>query len=209
MTRSISSIKKYLFPNKKINFTIIFIFSLGVIFGTIFLCMLNMNDKSYIITKITSFISSINSNNLDYSALFSNSVFINAIYLFLLFIFGFTIIGLLLVFGIVFLKGFVLGFYFGSFILTYSYKGIFLSLLYLLFVQGLNIIVIFIMSILSSMFSIFLFKTLFYKLTINYKKYIRNYFLIFILMIIISLISSLLEVFVFPALARLFIKLFV
>ena len=209
MIKYLLSIKKYLFPNKKINYLVIFIFTIGVIFGTIFLCRINSQDSTYVITKINTFISSLSNNNLNYKELYTNSIIINLLYLFLIFIFGFTIIGLFLVIILIFLKGFVFGFYIGSFVLTYNYKGIILSCFYTLFSQGINIISIIIMSIISIMFSFNLLSTIFNKKDINYKKKFRNYFIIFLILFILSFISSLLEVFVFPAIIRLIINIFV
>ena len=206
---NILSIKNSLFPKKKINFITIFTFLLGIIFGTVFLCILSFNDKNYVISKINSFISIINSGKLNYSDMFSNSILINISYILLIFVFGLTLIGMFIIIFIVFFKGFIIGFYLGSFIISYSYKGLFLSILYVLFSQGINIISIIIASIFGIIFSCNLFKNIFYKSSISLKKFIRIYLLLFFFLLIIAFLSSLLEVFVFPSSIKLIIKLFV
>ncbi len=149
--KNIKAIKSVLFPNKRINILVVFIFILGVTFGSIFLCLLGMEDKNYVIDKITSFFSFINNNKLDYMDLFLNSTYINIFYLILSFLFGMTIFGILFIFILLILKGFILGFYVSSFILTYSYKGIFISFIYII-TELLSIFSLFVICIYGIMF---------------------------------------------------------
>ena len=97
-----------------------------------------------------------------------------------------------------------------SIIITYSYKGIILSILYTLFGQLLNLIVVMILTIYSTMFTLNLIKQIIKsKVTTNIPKKFKNYSLIFLITLIISMISSISEAFLFPTLIKIIIKLFI
>ena len=210
MITKFSRIKNIIFPNKKTNYIVITILFLGVITGALFSTMIDLNDKKLVLEKIQLFISNINAGNINNISALKNSIIINLSYSFLIWILGLTIIGVIINIFLLYLKGFIFGFSLSAFILTYSYKGIILSILYTLFGQLLNIIVIIILTIYSIMItSNFLKQIIKNKQNLNIPKYFKNYTLIFIITIIISLISSISEVFLFPTLIHLFIKLFI
>ena len=210
MITKLSRIKSIIFPNKKINYIVITILFLGVITGAIFSTMININDKRLVLEKIQLFISNINKGSINNITAFKNSIIINLSYSFIIWILGLTIIGVIINIFLLYLKGFIFGFSLSAFILTYSYKGIILSILYTLFGQLLNIIVIIILTIYSIMFtSNFIKQILKTKQNINIPKYFKNYSIIFAITIIISLISSISEVFLFPTLIHLLIKIFI
>ena len=209
MIKKYSKIGSIIFPSKKINIFVLFILFLGVIYGAIFSQIVNLNDKQLVIDKIMLFISNINNNSVNSFILFKNSILINFMYVFIIWILGMTLIGIIFVILLVFLKGFIFGFTLASFFLVYSYKGLILSLLYLLFGQLLNIFVIAILSIYSIMFTLKLFKLIFKHTDNVIIVFLKNYVLIFVISIIISIISSLCETFILPALIRLIIKLFI
>ncbi len=120
-------------------------------------------------------------------------------------------IGIILIIGLAFIKGFIFGFSCVSFILTYKYKGIILSIIYLIFGQLINIITIMIISIYSINFTIKLLKLIFKRNNNNQEiiKYLKNYSIILLLSVIANIISSLSETFILPAIIKLVIKLYI
>ena len=210
MKKKYNNILKIVFPSKKINIFVICIVILGVTFGAIFANMLGLNDQNQVIDKIKLFTNNINNNLLDNVVVFKNSLGINIIYTAAIWILGMTLIGIILVIGLLFIKSFIFGFSMASFIITFKYKGIFISILYLLFGQLFNIVAIIILSIYSIMFTIKLFKLIFKNNPNNHNilKFFKNYLLILIIVIIINVISSLCETFILPALIKLIIKLY-
>lgn len=209
MIKKYNRIKDIIFPNKKLNIFIISILFLGIITGAIFANIINLNDKTLVIDKIKLFIENINTNKIDSIIALKNSLTINTIYITLIWILGMTFIGFIITIILLFTKSFILGFSLASFILTYNYKGIILSTIYLIFGQLLNIFTIIILSIYSIMFGIKLFKIIIKKdNNQNTLKQFKNYTIIFIITIIISIISSLSESFFLPSLIKLIIKLF-
>jgi len=209
MTKKYNNIKSIIFPSKKTNIVVICIIFLGLIAGSIFCNIVGVNDKNLVIEKINIFISNINSGSINNFMVLKNSITTNLVYVFLIWILGMTIIGILFNIFLLFMKSFIFGFSISSFILTYSYKGIILSVLYLIFGQLLNIIVISVVVIYSIMFTSKLIGLIFKNNRDNFSKFLKNYFLILIIAIIVSLISSLSESFLLPSLIKMVIKLFI
>lgn len=210
MINRLSRISNIIFPNKKINFFIITILFLGVISGAIFSNIIEPNDQKLVVDKIELLITNINNQNINSLIAFKNSILTNLSYSLIIWILGLTIIGLIFNFFLLYIKGFIFGFSLSAFILTYSYKGIILSILYTIFGQLLNLIVIMIITIYSTMFTLNLIKQITKnKVNINMAKQFKNYSLIFIITIIISFISSISETFLFPTLIKIIIKLFI
>ena len=209
MIKKYSNIKSIILPNRKINILAILVLFLGVIAGAVFSSIISMNDRLLIIDKIKIFTNNINSNSIDSLLALKNSLSINLIYVFLIWILGMALLGIIFNIFILFVKGFVFGFSIAAFIITYSYKGIILSLLYLLFGQLLNIIVILILTIYSLMFSWQLIRMIFKDNNIHIKRFLKNYLIILVFAIFISIISSIGETFLLPALVKLIIKLYI
>lgn len=210
MLNKFSKIKSIIFPSKKINFFVIIILFLGVTSGAIFSNIIDLNDKNLVIDKIQLFISNIDKGEINTLIAFKNSIITNISYSLIIWILGLTIIGIIFNIFLLYIKGFIFGFSLSAFILTYSYKGISLSILYTLFGQLLNLLVIIILTIYSIMFTINLLKQIIKnKQSMNILKFFKNYSLIFLITIIMSLISSLSEAFLFPTLIKLIIKLFI
>ena len=210
MLNKFSKIKSIIFPNKKINFFVLAILFLGVTSGAIFSNIIDLNDKNLVIDKIQLFVSNIDKGEINSLLALKNSIITNLSYSLIIWVFGLTIIGIIFNIFLLYLKGFIFGFSLSAFIITYSYKGITLSLLYTLFGQLLNLVVIMILTIYSIMFTINLLKQIVKnKQSTNLLRFFKNYSLIFLITIIISLISSLSEAFLFPTLIKLIIKLFI
>lgn len=210
MLNKFSKIKNIIFPSKKINFFVIIILFLGVTSGAIFSNIIDLNDRNLVIDKIQLFISNVHSGEINTLIAFKNSIITNISYSLMIWILGLTIIGVIFNVFLLYIKGFIFGFSLSAFIITYSYKGITLSLLYTVFGQLLNLLVIIILTIYSIMFTTNLLKQILKnKQNINLLRFFKNYSLIFLITIIISLISSLSETFLFPALTKLIIKLFI
>lgn len=210
MKKKYNSISKIIIPTKKINYFIIGILFLGLILGAVFANIIGFNDKTLVVDKIKLFIDNVNTGEINSLIAFKNSISINLLYVIVIWIMGMTLVGILFNILLLFSKSFILGFSLASFIITYSYKGIILSILYLLLGQLLNILVISILTIYTLMFSSKLFKVIF-KNQNNHDilNFLRNYLIILASSVIISGISSSFESFLLPALIKLIIKLFI
>lgn len=209
MKKRLSKIDSLVLPNKKINIFVISILILGVITGSIFIHIINSTDRELIVNKITVFMNDINDSNLNTLVSFKNSLLTNFTYLFLIWILGMTIIGIPINIFFIYLKGFVIGFSLSSFIVLYGFKGLILTIIYLLFGQFLNVFVILVVGIYSIMFTNKLFRQIFRDKNNTIVYFCKKYFLILLLGILITILSSLLESFLLPTIIKLIIKLYI
>ncbi len=205
----IKSYGRIILPNRKINVLVIVLLLMGVIMGAIFANIIGLNDKTLVIDKIKLFINNINNNTLDSLIVFKNSITINFLYIGLTILLSLAIFGMLFNLLLLFIKSFIFGFSMASFILTYHYKGIILSFLYLMLGQLLNIIIIIILTIYGIMISNKLLKLIFKNNNQDIKKTFKNYLIIIAISIILSIISAVGEAFLLPASIKIIIKMFV
>ena len=210
MNKKLNSGLALILPNKKVNLFVIFIVVLGIISGSLFLLVLNDNDKSEVINEISTFMTNINTNNINNLNSFKNSLIEGMILIILSWILGMSIIGVIFNIFFIYMKSFIIGFSISSFILVYKYKGILSSLIYVIPSQLINILIILILGVYTLLFSKYLFKMIFLKdKTVNLGKFFKKYVLVFGICIILCLVSSLCEAYLLPSLLKVMIKLFI
>lgn len=210
MNKKLNSGLALILPNKKVNLFVIFIVVLGIISGSLFLMVLNENDKSEVINEISTFMTNINTNNINNLNSFKNSLIEGMILIILSWILGMSIIGVIFNIFFIYMKSFIIGFSISSFILVYKYKGILSSLIYVIPSQLINILIILILGVYTLLFSKYLFKMIFLKdKTVNLGKFFKKYVLVFGICIILCLVSSLCEAYLLPSLLKVMIKLFI
>ena len=210
MNKKLNSGLALILPNKKVNLFVIFIVVLGIISGSLFLMVLNENDKSEVINEISTFMANINTNNINNLNSFKNSLIEGMILIILSWILGMSIIGVIFNIFFIYMKSFTIGFSISSFILVYKYKGILSSLVYTVPSQLINILIILILGVYTLLFSKYLFKMIFLKdKTVNLGKFFKKYVLVFGICILLCLISALCEAYLVPSLLKVMIKLFI
>lgn len=209
MVKKIKKLISIIIPSKNTAYFTIFIMSLGIISGSIFLVLINQNDKQAVIEQIMTFFSNINANNINNIQTLKNSLLINYVYIFLIWILGMSIIGILFNIFLIYFKGFTIGFSIASLIYVHGIKGILSSLIYLFPNQLLNIVIISLIGIYSIYFTKNLYRFIFGDKTINFKTIIKRYFYVLILCVVATMFTSLIETFVTPAIFKLVIKLFI
>lgn len=210
MNKKLNSGLALILPNKKVNLFVIFIVILGIISGSLFLMVLNDNDKSEVINEISTFMTNINTNNINNFNSFKNSLIEGMILIILSWILGMSIIGVIFNIFFIYMKSFIIGFSISSFILVYKYKGILSSLIYVIPSQLINILIILILGVYTLLFSKYLFKMIFLKdKTVNLGKFFKKYVLVFGICILLCLVSSLCEAYLLPSLLKVMIKLFI
>lgn len=210
MNKKLNSGLALILPNKKVNLFVIFIVILGIISGSLFLMVLNDNDKSEVINEISTFMTNINTNNINNLNSFKNSLIEGMILIILSWILGMSIIGVIFNIFFIYMKSFIIGFSISSFILVYKYKGILSSLVYTVPSQLINILIILILGVYTLLFSKYLFKMIFLKdKTVNLGKFFKKYVLVFGICILLCVISALCEAYLLPSLLKVMIKLFI
>ena len=199
--------KKDLSNKNKIILVVVIIFLIGLIFGSFYITILNTNEKTLIIKKVTNFFSN---NKITFSnkiLLFKNSLVSNLIYFFCLWFLGISVIGVPLILIMIFFKGFVTGFSIGSIFACYKLKGIIGILLYIF----PNIIVLSVFSIFLGTYSLNLSINLlnyaFKKKTLNFGSFMGKYFFIALITILLCILCAAFDGFINPHILNLFTNL--
>lgn len=210
MNKKFNSGLAIILPNKRVNLFIIFVILLGIISGSIFLMILNENDKTLVINQISTFISNINSNNINNFGAFKNAIYENLVFVILIWILGMSMIGIIINIFLVYMKGFILGFSVSSLFLVYKYKGLLASVIYVFPTSIINVITTIIISVYSILFTINLWKIIFLRdHTNSMVKFLKKYLLVLFICLLLCLVSSLSEAYLIPSLLKLIIKLFI
>ena len=202
ISKNKTKLMNLILPNKKVNLFIISIIILGVISGSIFLMLTSAADKNAVMEQIKTFMTNTNNNSIDIGLALKNSLIINYVFTILIWTLGLSIIGVLVNIFLTFIKGFLVGFSISSLFLTYSYKGLFIAIIYTFPIQIINIFVVSLLSIYSIMFSKNLLEIITDKKN-NNRLMLKKYIVILAISVILSFISSLLEVYLFPNILRL------
>lgn len=210
MNKKLSNGLAIILPNKKTNLFVMFVIILGIISGSIFLMVINENDKSTVINQITTFMKNINDNNINNFNALKSAIIENLIFIILVWILGMSIIGVIFNIFFIYMKGFMIGFSISSFILTYKYKGIIASIIYAFPTSIINIIVALILGSYSIIFTINLWKVIFMKdKNYNTWRFFKKYLLILGITTILVMLSSVTESYLVPSIFKVIIKLFI
>lgn len=201
-------LKDLILPNKKLNYFVGTILLLGILSGSIFLMLSSQNDQTSVIRQIELFFTNISKNSIDNGLAFRNSLIVNYLFILLIWGFGFSMIFVIFTIFIAYIKGFLVGFSISSIFLTYHLKGIVGVLLYAFPTQLFNLLIVFLLTVYSLMFSNHLIKVLLSKKG-NQRSMLKKYFVILMFCIILSFLSSVLEVYVFPRLLKLVISIYI
>lgn len=181
---------------KKRYLVFISIILLFIVLGFFFYFIISDSNKELVTKTQIDFFNSIFNNKINYLSSFINSFISNFIYIFIIFILGFSLVGFIFVLLVIIFKSFVLGFSISSIVGTYGLKGILLSLLYVFPHHIVYLISLLLIGYYSCGFCFKLYRYIFKKSIINFKKLKEKYIKIFLICVFVSLLCSLYEVFV-------------
>lgn len=204
-----NNIFKLIIPNTRTNIIAFSVFIIGITTGSIFIMLINTNDKSLIVEHITNFFENVNSSNYSYLDSLKNILSLNYFYVIVIWILGLSILGILVNMFLTYLKGFIIGFTTSSLIITYGFKSILAVILYIIPHTLINSLVIIVLTIYSITFSKYLLIQIFQKKDMKTKNFMKKYLIILLIAISLTLVSSISEVYLFPFLLKLIIKLYV
>lgn len=209
MKRLLNVLKNETKKNKKIYVFLIFLFIVGVIFGSFFITILDKSDKSLVMEQVSSFFNQIKEGKaLSFSSSLSSSLISNILFVFVIWLLGLSIIGIPVILFMVFIRGFILGFSISSIILKYKIKGIIGGLFYIFPHHIIFCLLTIILSYYAFSLSIMFLVSILKKKSINFRTYTNKYLKILFYSIIISIIVSLIEVYISPFLIKLFLLIF-
>lgn len=204
-----NNIFKLIIPNTRTNIIAFSIFIIGIITGSIFIMVINTNDKSLVVEHITKFFSNVNSSDYSYLDSLKNMLSLNYFYVIVIWVLGLSILGILVNIFLTYLKGFIIGFTTSSLIITYGFKSILAVILYIIPHTLINSLVIIVLTIYSITFSRYLLIQIFQKKDMKTKNFMKKYLIILLITVALTLVSSISEVYLFPFLLKLIIKLYV
>lgn len=188
----------------------IILFLTGVIFGAIIVNSMNFNQKQDIFFYLERYISQIIAEEpIGNQTILMDSFLLHIKSLLLLFLLGLTVIGLPLVWILIFMKGLAIGFSVGFIVNQFGIKGLILASLSIA-PQNLLIIPIYIIAgSLSMIFSLTLIGILFNRrVSPPIIQSFRKYILMFSILLSISFLAALLEAFIAHEAMQSFIKSF-
>lgn len=204
-----NNIFKLIIPNTRTNIIAFSVFIIGIITGSIFIMAINTNNKSLVVEHITKFFSNVNSSDYSYLDSLMNMLSLNYFYVIVIWVLGLSILGILVNIFLTYLKGFIIGFTTSSLIITYGFKSILAVILYIIPHTLINSLVIIVLTIYSITFSRYLLIQIFQKKDMKTKNFMKKYLIILLIAVALTLVSSISEVYLFPFLLKLIIKLYV
>lgn len=176
---------------------------ISFILGCLFISIVDNNGRSLIKESINSYFDGIFDGKTNYInglyTILPRNIFTNII----IWLVGISIIGIIIVSCLLLFKSFLVGFSLSSIIYTYGFKGILISIIYMIS-EVINLFIIFLLTYYSISFSILLFNYLFRKKEYNRKIIMKRYIKIFIICLGITILNSLISIFLIPNLLRFF-----
>lgn len=188
----------------------IILFLTGVIFGAIIVNSMNFNQKQDVFFYLERYMGQIIADeSIENQTILMDSFLLHIKSLLLLFLLGLTVIGLPLVWIVIFMKGLAVGFSVGFIVNQFGVKGLLLASLSIA-PQNLLIIPIYVIAgSLSMIFSLTLIGILFnQKVSLPIIQSFRKYILMFSILLSFSFLAALLEAFIVHEAMQSFIRSF-
>ncbi|WP_426982502.1 stage II sporulation protein M [Bacillus cabrialesii] len=179
------------------------LFFMGVIFGAIIVNSMTISQKEDLYYYLSQFFGQLSDGKqASASDMFGQSIFHNAKYLGLMWILGISVIGMPLIFIMIFLKGIVVGFTVGFLVNQMGISGFFLSFVSVLPQNVLLIPAYLIMGTCAIAFSLKLIRQLFVKRSLHDApiQWFGRYAFVLLVILFLALISSLFEAYLSPVL---------
>lgn len=188
---------------KKQKITYYFLIGLAlfsILFGILFIFMINNESVLLIKNNILNYYENISSS---FSSFFK-SLFNSYLYLIIIWILGISIIGVPIVILMFLFKSFLFGFSISSIFSSLGFKGITIALIDIFPNKITYIILLLLITFYSISFSFKLFKFFFFKKNINFKEAFNKYFRILLFSLIVSLFIAIYEGFIINYLVNFF-----
>lgn len=176
----------------------------GLMIGLIFPMVLSNENQELLKTSISTFFNNVMNHEINYQNGLQNALLSNTLFLIGVWLLGISVIGLPIVVFLLFYKSFVFGFSISSILSVYGIKGFPAMITYIFPGTVLSLITTLLLSFYSISFSIKLFRYLFLKENLNFKKIMSKYIKIFAICLVSYLIVSLLDVYFSPIFMNLF-----
>lgn len=207
MKEMYNNYKKELSKKNNILILVSIVFILGLIFGSIYITILDTEEKTTILNEVNNYFLTTDYSFEDKIDIFKNTLISNLTYIGSMWILGLSVIGIPIVFIMAFFKSFVLGFSVSSIFAKYGFKGI-VGVLTFIFPSSIVIsIFTLFLATYSIIISLKIANSAFTKKTINFKTFMGRYFFILVIGVLIAILCSLFDGFLSPYITKLFTNL--
>lgn len=201
-------LKKDIYSRKTVILVVFIVFILGLLFGSLYITILDNDNKKIILDSVKNYFNSYNS--ITFSSrleIFKNSFTKNLLYFITMWLLGLSIIGVPIIIFMIFLKSFISGFSIASIFACYKFKGLVGILIYILPSNVIMLILSIFLGIYSVNLSIKLGTNAFTKKNLNFGAFMGKYFFVLLMIVLICIILSLFDAFIAPYLYNLFTNL--
>ena len=207
MKKYMDKLKSNIRINKNLFVFLLVIIAVGIAAGSIFVTVLNNEDKVMVSDYLNNFLNNLNSNNLNYSGTLINTLIFTLGAALLIWLLGISIIGFLLILIFLFIKAFSIGFSIGSIIINFNFKGIIIAIAYIVPHHIINLMIYLLISSYALVLSYRLINSFTKKQSFEFKSVFNRYLFILLFSIIILLLSVLYEVYGAPKLINLIVSI--
>ena len=189
------------FDKKYIFFSLIIVI-FGIIFGSIYIVLINKTDRILVVEYIEKFMKNIGENSFNYTSTLINTLLINNCLIVIMIIFGISCILVPINILLLFYKSFIIGFSISGFILTFKIRGLLLSLIYVFPHLIFNIILLCILTAFTLKLSLNIVSNTIKRKKVNLATYFQKYLYVVIIFMLLISLSSLYETYVLPYLIK-------
>ena len=207
MKKYMDKLKSNIRINKNLFVFLLVIIAVGIAAGSIFVTVLNNEDKVMVSDYLNNFLNNLNSNNLNYSGTLINTLIFTLGAALLIWLLGISIIGFLLILIFLFIKAFSIGFSIGSIIINFNFKGIIIAIAYIVPHHIINLMIYLLISSYALVLSYRLINSFTKKQSFEFKSVFNRYLFILLFSLIILLLSVLYEVYGAPKLMNLIVSI--
>ena len=207
MKKYMDKLKSNIRINKNLFVFLVVIIAVGIAAGSVFVTVLNNEDKVMVSDYLNNFLNNLNSNNLNYSGTLVNTLIFTLGGAFLIWLLGISVIGFILILLFLFIKAFALGFSIGSIIINFNFKGILIALAYIVPHHIINMMIFLLISSYALILSYRLINSFTKKKSFEFKGIFNKYLFVLGFSLILLLISVLYEVYGAPKLINLIVSL--
>lgn len=198
MKKHMDKLKSNIKINKNLFIFLLVIVIVGLATGSIFVSILNSDDKLVVADYLNNFFISIQNGNLNYDVSLINTLIFTLGFALLIWLLGISVIGFLLIIVFLFVKAFTLGFSVGGIIINFKFKGVLLTLGYVIPHHVINMMIYILLSSYALIVSYKLINSIKGKEKIDFKQIINRYSFILLFSLIVLFVSSLYEVYLLP-----------
>lgn len=200
--RHLDKLKSKVRRNKKMILFLVGLMMVGILAGSIFIALLKQTDQELIKEYLTTFMTNIETNHLDFISAFLNSIGSNLFLVLFIWLLGISVIGIPIILFLFFSKAFVLGFSITSIILNYKLKGCLIAFFYIFPHHVINMMIYIMLLMYSLTVSFKIIRAMLKKEAFDFKSIIKQYSRILVYSILGIFITTVFEIYATPFLLQ-------